>query len=260
MPVAIAGYPQAGASDKAVRSGGLPLSRSAAIVTAFILGACALAFAVRPDLDLRAAHLFFGDGTFAGSGGGARLLRAVLYWLPLLVLAGMIATYAAHRAGQPVPQRFRPSGRSLLFVAVAMALGPGLLVNGYLKEQSHRPRPVQTVEFGGTSTFRPWYRFDGDCEHNCSFISGETASAAWLVAPASLLPPPLQAPAMAAAGLVTVLTGLTRMAFGGHYLSDIIFASLLTLLLVQALHGLIMPPAAAARRHGRGLRVRLPPL
>ena len=45
--------------------------------------------------------------------------------------------------------------RVLAFVALLMVLGPGLLVNAVFKEYWGRPRPRETVEFGGQREFVP---------------------------------------------------------------------------------------------------------
>ncbi len=36
----------------------------------------------------------------------------------------------------------------------------------------------------------PWYDDRGECKKNCSFVSGEASTGFWMVAPASVLPPP----------------------------------------------------------------------
>ena len=140
------------------------------------------------------------------------------------------------------------TGRRFLFLALSFALGPGLVVNGVLKEVSHRPRPAQIVEFGGTSAFRPWYAVDGACAHNCSFASGEVAGATWLFAPASLLPPPWRAPALALASLVTVAVATLRMAFGGHFASDAAAAVLVTLASIFAVGWAVLRRDSEATR------------
>jgi membrane-associated phospholipid phosphatase len=239
------------------------VSRSAVIVTLILTLACALAFAVAPALDLEAAYFFYVEGHFAGAGLSARIFRNVLYFLPSTVLVTTAVLYVARRAGLDLPGWARPSGRSLAFLALSMALGPGLLVNVILKDHWHRPRPVQTIQFGGELTFRPWYRVDGGCARNCSFVSGETSAAAWLIGAASLAPPPLRLPAMGVAVAITVATGITRMAFGGHYLSDVTFAALFTLLMSQWLGWLLLRRTKSAGDGPvmrRGLRGGIPPL
>jgi len=110
-----------------------------------------------------------------------------------------------------------------------------------MKDHLHRPRPIHLTEFGGTSDFRPWYRFDGDCKKNCGFASGEAASGFWMVAPALLAPPPLQAPAVAAALVFGLGASALRMAFGGHFLSDVLFGGLISLLVIFAARRILWP-------------------
>jgi membrane-associated phospholipid phosphatase len=128
-----------------------------------------------------------------------------------------------------------PSCRALLFLAASLIVGSGLIVNLGLKDHSHRPRPVHVIEFGGGDEFRPWYRFDGACKKNCAFASGEAASGAWMLAPALLAPPPLQGVAVAGAVLYAVVTSVLRIAFGGHFLSDVLVGGLLSALVVMAM-------------------------
>jgi membrane-associated phospholipid phosphatase len=101
---------------------------------------------------------------------------------------------------------------------------------------------MQVKEFGGPLEFRPWYRTDGACVKNCSFVSGETSGAFWLVAPASLAPGPLRLPAVALALGLGCVTGVMRVAFGGHFPSDVLFAGLFTLLIVAVLRKILIKP------------------
>ena len=196
-------------------------------------------FALWPELDLMGAAFFHGQDGFPGDAPALKALRAALFFLPAAVMGAAAALWLAARLGAPLPERLRPTGRSLAFMTLSLALGPGLLVNVALKDHWHRPRPVQVQEFGGPLEFRPWFRTDGGCAKNCSFVSGETSGAFWLAAPASLAPPPLRLPAMAAALAIGALTGGLRVAFGGHFLSDALLAGLFTLLLITVLQRLI---------------------
>ena len=87
----------------------------------------------------------------------------------------------------------------MIFLIATMVIGPGLIVNLGLKDHWHRPRPIQTQDFNGPNPFMPWYDDDGGCKKNCSFVSGEASTGFWMVAPASVLPPPWRGPAIVAA-------------------------------------------------------------
>ncbi len=203
------------------------------IVTLVATLACLALFALWPDLDLLAARFFYDAGHFVGRGPAGEIGRRFFYDAPYVLLALLLVAYVAHRFGC---SRRGPDGRAVIFLLASLALGPGLLVNGLLKEVSHRPRPEQTLEFGGSWRFRPYETFDGECRRNCSFVSCEVATSAWTLAPALLAPPPLRALSVGAALVFTATTAALRMAFGGHYLSDTVFAALFTFLIILILH------------------------
>jgi membrane-associated phospholipid phosphatase len=206
--------------------------KSTTILAIIVTLLCMGLFALAPELDLAATRMFFRDGGFiaAFTPAGDGLRRA--FWdAPYVVLAICLAAYALRRMGRI---RRGPDGRAVIFLVVTLALGPGLLLNGALKEHTGRPRPVFTDQFGGEWAFRPWYDFRGECDTNCSFASGETGTSAWTLAPALLTPPPARPYAVAVALLLTLATGVLRVAFGGHYLSDVTLAALFTILIVLA--------------------------
>jgi membrane-associated phospholipid phosphatase len=215
----------------------------ALLLALFVTFYAAVIFSAWPGIDPQVAAWFHQDGTFV-AGGFAGALRKIFYWTPDLLLAAATAAFLARRYGFKVPAA--PSGRQLAFLVLTMALGPGLLVNVALKDHSHRPRPTQIEEFGGPMSYRPFYRFDGACRRNCSFVSGEASSAFWTLAPASLAPAPVRFEAVAAAFAFGVATSVLRLAFGGHFLSDVIFAGLFTFLVLYGVNRLLLPAAASA--------------
>ena len=199
------------------------------------LGLClgtGLVFAVAPVVDLDVAALFYaGAGRFVGATPLGRAVRLLFEVAPFAILGAATMLFVLRRAGRRVRA---PTGRGLAVLALSFALGPGLLVNVALKDHWHRPRPVQVDVFGGQDAFRPFERRDGACRANCSFVSGEEASSFWSVAPALMAPPALRATALAAALLYAAAAGALRMAFGGHFLSDTLFAALFTWLVIAA--------------------------
>jgi membrane-associated phospholipid phosphatase len=129
----------------------------------------------------------------------------------------------------------------MVFLIATLAIGPGVVVNLSLKDHWHRPRPIQTQEFSGKAAFMPWWDDRGECKKNCSFVSGEAATGFWMVAPASVLPPPARGPAIVAAFAFGVGASLLRMAFGGHYLSDVLLGGLVTLIIIEIARMLLWP-------------------
>jgi membrane-associated PAP2 superfamily phosphatase len=216
--------------------------RSAVLLLALVFLACAV-LALAPQTDLAVARLFYAGDHFVGDTAAGRMARDLGRAIPFIILIGLSLLWLAGKFG--LAARFAPRGRSIIWLLVSMALGPGLLVDG-MKDISHRPRPAQVQEFGGTQEFRPFYRFDGACPRNCSFPSGEASAAFWTLASASLAPLPLRPAALAAALLFGLATGGLRMAFGGHFLSDVLFAGILTIGVVLALRKWALPPAKTA--------------
>lgn len=201
---------------------------------ALVIGAAvAILFTVFPQWDLAISGLFWHAHrrVFGVAGlGWATTVRSLANWLPW-IFAGPAFAAIILKLIFPRGKMFMPS-RAAVLLAATMALGPGLLVNGILKEHWGRPRPVHVDTFGGKDTFRPWYATDGTCPTNCSFVSGEGSLGFWLVAPASLVPGPAGAVAMVAAVSFGALAGGLRIAFGGHFFTDVVFSGVLVILLI----------------------------
>lgn len=142
--------------------------------------------------------------------------------------------------------------RSAAFLTAGMLLGPGLLCNVLLKPNGGRPRPFQVTQFGGPWPYVDWWDFTGACRENCSFMSGEAATAAWLFGPALLVPAPWRALAIVAAAVFTTVISLGRMATGSHFLSDAILGVLSTILILLTMRALIDPVSPASRLNSMG--------
>ena len=137
----------------------------------------------------------------------------------------------------------------MLFLIGTLAVGPGLIANTLLKDHWGRVRPIDVTEFSGTSRFTPWWDPRGDCPNNCSFIAGEPAGAFWTMAPAALAPPQWRLLAYSGALAFGSAVGVLRMAGGGHFFTDVVFAGVFMYLVIWAAYGLIYRwwPTSATR-------------
>ena len=158
-------------------------------------------------------------------------------WFVVLAVFG--ALWLLKRLGRW--RGWAPTGRAMIFLIATVAIGPGVVVNLSLKDHWHRPRPINTQEFNGHADFKPWYDDQGACRKNCSFASGEAATGFWMVAPAIVLPPPWRGFAIVAAFAFGIAASLLRMAFGGHYLSDVLLGGLVTLVIIEIARMLLWP-------------------
>jgi membrane-associated phospholipid phosphatase len=198
----------------------------------------AIVFALHPELDLAVSALFYdpvrrifpaqGDWVLAG-------FRFVTSWVVALVIAIPSISMVGKMLFPSRPPLL--PGRAMLLILMSVALGPGLLVNAGLKENWNRPRPGAVQDFGGTMTFKPWWDASGQCRRNCSFVSGESAAAFAMLAPAVLVAAPWRLIAVGGAIFFGVLMASLRVVFGGHFFTDVVFAAALSALVVWTLHG-----------------------
>jgi membrane-associated phospholipid phosphatase len=205
-----------------------------------------LVFGLYPWLDLAIAGWFY-DPTSRQFTLTKLMFSGHYEWLATARDAGMwvVAALIAPAAVALIGKAARPQaplvvpGRAVIYLTVTLALAPGLMANGVLKDYGGRPRPIDVTNFSGTDRFVPWWDPRGACDQNCSFVSGESSGAFWAFAPASLAPAPWRPIAYGAVVIFGAAIGALRMAFGGHFFSDVAFAGVFTFLIVWCVHGLI---------------------
>jgi membrane-associated PAP2 superfamily phosphatase len=205
--------------------------------------ALAALFAVYPSWDMRVAELFFDPESHkfpAATSHEWNLVRRVANWVPFLLL--LPALFMLLRKLLFPSQRMLIAPSIALYLLGTLLIGPGLASNLLLKENWGRPRPSAVQHFAGAAPFQPWWRPGGACKRNCSFVSGEASLAFWTMAPASLAPPQIRPFALAGAAVFGTAVGSLRIVFGRHFVTDVVFAGLITLIVVVALHRLLLDP------------------
>lgn len=206
-----------------------------ALAVAIVIGGL---FAAYPDLDLRISRVFHSELGFTLSTD--RTLVLVRRYAMVLVALIALPAFLAIPLKLVWPQRrMLLRGRAVIFLISTLALAPGLLANVALKDNWGRTRPISVTEFGGDGPFLPWWDPRGQCRDNCSFIGGEAAGGFWTLAPAALAPPQWRPLAYAAAVAFGAGVGLVRIAFGGHFFTDVVFAGVFTFLVIWLVHGLL---------------------
>jgi membrane-associated PAP2 superfamily phosphatase len=210
------------------------------------------------DLDLRVSSAFY-DPTAPGGPWPAadRIPWSLLHHLTPWLAAGL----GFWGLGLIVRGMLDTSRRDLrldgLLIVFGLALGPGLVINAIFKDNWKRPRPRQTITLGGDHAYVPPLRIGpagksfpcGHCSVGFAYgalyyalrRSRPAAARGWLAA-------------SAAGGAVL---GFGRVASGGHFASDVVFAAILTYgTLVFVHHALLRLPrqeetAARPPRPGR---------
>lgn len=188
-------------------------------ILAFI--ACLLIFWFYPQIDLLTSALFYDpEEKFFMAGNSWVLLSYQLFArLQFLVLGALLLTIVA--AQWSPAWRSRGQSRAAIYLLLLLLTGPGLLVNGALKENWGRARPREVMEFGGPQTFTPALIPAAQCNTNCSFVSGHAALGFYLIGMAWVK----RRRRWLLAGIVLgALVGAGRIMQGGHFLGDIVFS------------------------------------
>ncbi len=162
------------------------------------------------------------------------LIRIITTVIAVWCIVGLlIAKFKPH-----VKLKIFPAKSLILFVLIAMILGPGLIVHQGFKEHWERARPVNIIEFGGTEAYTPPLEIAQS--GGKSFISGHAAMG-FFVAVFAFLATGRRRCYIYCAGIgFGIIVSLCRIAQGGHFLSDTVFAGLVTLLTIQLVRWLIV--------------------
>ena len=198
-----------------------------------------------PTLDVAISSLAYGPDGFVLPRFGLVLamswLVTILSWVA--VLGTLLLLVATLRAGRPLVWALDTS--RLLLVLLTFLLVPGLLVNTILKHHVGRARPIEIVQFGGDAQFsRAGFPAD-QCRRNCTFPSGE-ASAAFALAAVGVATG--STTLLGGALAIGVFVSAVRVLTGAHFVSDVAFSALLTLLMIVVLDRLLVREPRAAPR------------
>jgi len=216
---------------------GLFIALSLALVVGVVFG-------IYPELDLKLAALFFDPQTRSfplKASAWAAFARDAAMWITWAMVIPALGALALKMWRPDRPLLI--SGRAILFLLTTLVLSSVVLSNVVFKSYWGRPRPVVVTQFNtgefNRLAFVPWWDPRGGCARNCSFFSGEGSAAFWAVAPAALAPPAFRPLAYVAAMAFGTATGVMRMAFGGHFFTDIAAAGIVTFLVVWLSYGLL---------------------
>jgi lipid A 4'-phosphatase len=208
-----------------------------------------LLFFFVPEIDLRVAALFYtpAKGFLLDGDPAAKLVQPMLAWIIGSIVTICLALLAINNMARLNPLKtkipFRVSNWSVIYLLSALALGPGLVVNGILKEHWGRARPREIVAFGGNKQFTKAFVLSDQCETNCSFVSGEASLGFYGLTFMFIARRRKRKTIASASLLIGSLIGLLRMSLGAHFLSDVIFAGLFTFLVSYLLYLLLIRPS-----------------
>jgi lipid A 4'-phosphatase len=216
------------------------MNRTGLFVALALTALAVLIFALFPGLDLALTNLFYDPATATfpiSRSETASFLRNAAMWLAWAFAVPSIIAFVVKLIWPNKPLLVK--GRTVAFILITIILTAGILSNATFKSHWGRPRPSDVTEFRGEMQFKNWWDSSGACPKNCSFFSGEATTAFWTYAPAALAPPQLRPFAYAGATVFGLLTGMLRVSFGRHFLSDVVAAGLATFLTVWLFYAII---------------------
>jgi lipid A 4'-phosphatase len=172
-------------------------------------------------------------------------------------IPGLILTLGAlvgWLAGFTIPS-LKPWRRQCLLVVLTTVIGAGLLVNAVLKQYWGRPRPDQTVEFGGRWAYRPIFS-PGTPGQGASFPCGHCTMGFVFLAMVGFR---RQKKSLAVGGVAVgivmgALLSAARIVQGAHFFSDTIWSLGIIAMTVAVFDAYLTPfPDEAPRAAGRSL-------
>ncbi len=187
------------------------------------------------DIDLALSARFYAPDTgwrYAEAWGWRWLFEFGLR--PAIVMASVAFVVLIGSWLRPPWRRYR---RACLVLVLAVALGPGVVVNSILKPYWGRPRPRHVAMFGGSQVYHPWWRPGGPGSGK-SFPSGHASMGFVMVAGAVLIPRSyrrLRHGAIGAAISYGLLMGCGRIVQGGHFFSDVLWSGVIVVLITYVL-------------------------
>ncbi len=215
------------------------------LILIVVTSAVFLAF---PGIDIWFSGLFYdpGNGFVVSRLKGFTGFRDLLRNGTAVIAYGLVAVLVIKLVWPHRKALLRPC--DILFILGTLAVGPGIVTNVVFKNHWGRPRPFRVEAFGGDQPFVGVWRITDYCQTNCSFVSGEGSSAIWLLTLIVLVPERWRPTATRLLLVLAVLLSLNRVAFGGHFLSDVLLAWWITLLIMAIAYRLlyVSPPAALA--------------
>lgn len=194
------------------------------------------------DRDLAWTGFFFTEG---GANGGWRLGREFpwgqLYRYgeipPLVFAVFALIWYVCAKLGKISKKYARPC----LVVVLTVIIGPGILVNGVLKEYWGRPRPVDIQAYHGNSDYRNVWQPAGKGAGK-SFTCGHCAMAFSVASGAAVYPlhPAIAVGTFVAGVSYGILMGVARISQGGHFPTDVLWSATVVLMVLTGLYYLVL--------------------
>jgi membrane-associated PAP2 superfamily phosphatase len=190
------------------------------------------------DLDLHVTHFFYYPEQTNPWPIGELAVWKFFYQLgPVLSISIVLSTLFIIALSY-ITTAWQPYRIKAIFILLSFLLGPGLIVNTVFKDNWGRPRPAHIETFGGAEHYIPPLKYNAHGEGN-SFPSGHSSLGFGFIAFWFLWHKKRKAWANYAFAFslsLGCLFGYSRMAAGGHFLSDVFWSLWIPLLVSMGLY------------------------
>ena len=195
------------------------------LTNTFFFAFFVLLFFLFPNLDIHFSKLFFYEEKFISEKHiFIKNLRSFLKDFMIVISVFSLLLIVGGLLFKKKKKVFFLKSRTkliLLGFIVGPVIGCGLIANFYFKDNWGRARPINIQEFGGDKIYAKPFIISDQCKKNCSWIGGEASAAFSFITGTIILKNPIYLLINLIFGIVV---SLCRIAMGGHFLSDNIFA------------------------------------
>jgi len=203
-------------------------SRLYHFIVILLLGA--LFVTIGPSLDLYFSGLFYyGNSQFYLQSYDflSKVFREVL--LPLILIYILILPIIGQFIKiDRIYLNYKFSVKEIFLIWSTQIFSMIIFINLILKNLWGRARPGDVQQLGGKETFTSWFEYSNACSTNCSFVSGDASVGFSIIILYFITKKVIFINLSIIFGL---LLGIIRIVAGGHFLSDIIFAGLIVILI-----------------------------
>lgn len=177
-------------------------------------------------IDFRVADLFFNETSNTWFLKSNRIVQWIYEFSPIPAMVVWVFS-AVVALGSIWKKNWRRFTRRAICWMLVLALGPGLVVNFIFKDRYGRPRPKQVEQYGGKMTFCPVWVRGHETGKAKSFPCGHASIGFYFMAGYFCWwrRNRRRARGWLGTGLVAgSIVGLSRMASGAHWFSDVVWA------------------------------------
>ena len=186
-----------------------------------VLGLFGVFLYYSPQIDLNVSLLAY-NMTTTRFYGEVSTWCTIIYWMvPCLTVSFVLLSVLTLIFNKKMPNP-HAARKGAVIVLLALAIGPGLVVNTIFKDGWGRPRPYQVIR--DHQEFAPVWKADFNAPKNNSFPGGHASIGFFLGVP--FLAMGFRRRGLVVSAIGGFVVSLVRVLQGGHFVSDVVFSGI----------------------------------